>query len=80
LDIGLIIFGLITINGFVGLVGLIDFISHIGLIGHNGLFSFGLDDHNGFVNIFSLVSIGFAGLNCLVSQISLINLSASSNH
>jgi hypothetical protein len=78
--ISLIDFGLITINGFVGLVGLIGFIGHIGLIGHSGLFSFGLANHNGFFSIFSLIGIGFVGLNCLVGQISLINLSASSNH
>jgi hypothetical protein len=78
--IGLINFGHITINSFVGLVGLLGFIGHIGLIGHNGLFGFGLDDHNGFVDIFSLVGIGFVGLNCLVGQISLIYLLALSNH
>jgi hypothetical protein len=78
--IGLTTFGLLTINGFVGLVGLIDFIGHISLISHNGLFGFGLDNHNGFVNIFSIVSIGFVGLNCLVGQVSLINLLALLNH
>jgi hypothetical protein len=82
-DIGLIIlihFGLITISSFAGLVGLIGFIGHISLICHSGLFGFGLDNHNGFVNIFSLVGIGFVSLDCLVSLISLINLSALSNH
>jgi hypothetical protein len=74
--IGLINFGLITINGFVGLVGLIGFIGHIGLIGHSGLFGFGLVNHDGYVGIFSLVGLDFIGLNCLVAQISLINLLA----
>jgi hypothetical protein len=78
--IGLIDFSLITINGFVGLIGLIGFIGHIGLIGHNGLFGFGLDDHNGFVDIFSLVGIDFVGLKCLIGQFSLINSLALSNH
>jgi hypothetical protein len=83
LDIGLISFidfGFNKINGFVGLVGLIGFIGHIGLIGHNILFGLGHDNHNGFVNIFSLIGIGFAGLNCLLGQISLIDLSALTNH
>jgi hypothetical protein len=64
---------LITINGFVGLVGLIGFIGHISLIHHNGLFGFGLDNHNYFVDIFGRVGIGFISLNCLVGQISFIN-------
>jgi hypothetical protein len=65
--------GLVSLIEIVN-VGLIGFIGHISLIGHNGLFGFGLVNHNGLVSIFRLVSLGFVGINCLVSFIGLVGL------
>jgi hypothetical protein len=68
--------GLIELIKLIGLgnTGIIGFIDHNGLIRHIDLFGFSLVGHNGLVSIFSLVRLGFVGLNILVGLIGLVSL------